>query len=215
MDVINQQYIYKYKTEEEYFWAGEFGSGYIERNNSDQLVASNLKLFSDSLDKIYFINSVIEFGANIGLNLKALKLIYPEQQQYAIEINSDAVKVLPESIPVGNIFNDSILNYNSTIKAELALIKGVLIHINPLMLNDVYDKIYSSSSKYILMCEYYNPYPIEIDYRGHSGKLYKRDFAGEFLDRFSDVKLIDYGFTYRKDKSFTMDDLNWFLMSKD
>jgi len=65
-----------------------------------------------------------------------------------------------------------------------------------------------------LMCEYYNPSPVEVNYRGHSGKLFKRDFAGEFLDKFSDVKLIDYGFVYQRDPAFPQDDLTWFLMEK-
>lgn len=32
----------QYKTEQEAFWAGDFGTEYIGRNDSDQLLASNL-----------------------------------------------------------------------------------------------------------------------------------------------------------------------------
>jgi len=31
-----------YKTEQEAFWAGEFGNDYIDRNQGDALLASNL-----------------------------------------------------------------------------------------------------------------------------------------------------------------------------
>ena len=62
-----------YKTDQENFWAGEFGNLYIDRNKSDQLMASNLEYFSKSLKAAIGIQSVIEFGANIGMNLKALK----------------------------------------------------------------------------------------------------------------------------------------------
>ena len=82
------------------------------------------------------------------------------------------------------------------------------------MLQVVYQKLYDSSSKYILIAEYYNPSPLAISYRGHSDRLFKRDFAGEFLDIFKDVKLIDYGFSYRKDPAFPQDDITWFLMKK-
>ena len=34
-----------YKTEQEKFWAGEFGDDYIERNKSAALAASNLNFF--------------------------------------------------------------------------------------------------------------------------------------------------------------------------
>lgn len=34
------------------------------------------------------------------------------------------------------------------------------------------------------------------------------------MDMFPDLKLIDYGFAYRRDSVFPMDDLNWFLLEK-
>ncbi|WYX20650.1 hypothetical protein WJ973_05295 [Achromobacter xylosoxidans] len=43
------------------------------------------------------------------MNLKALKLLYPEQEHHAIEINADAAKELAQVIPQANIFNSSIL----------------------------------------------------------------------------------------------------------
>ncbi len=76
----------EYKTEQERFWAGSFGSQYSERNQGDDLLASNLSLFSQALHKIQPIENMIEFGANIGMNLKALKLLFPNTNQYAIEI---------------------------------------------------------------------------------------------------------------------------------
>ena len=97
---------------------------------------------------------------------------------------------------------------------DLALIKGVLIHINPEMLNTVYDKLYKASKRLILICEYYNPSPVAIPYRGHSDRLFKRDFAGEMLDKYSALRLIDYGFSYHRDPAFPQDDINWFLMEK-
>ena len=90
----------------------------------------------------------------------------------------------------------------------------MLIHINPDKLNDVYDRLYRHSKRYILISEYYNPVPVAVNYRGFSDKLFKRDFAGEFMDRFPDVRLLDYGFQYHRDKNFPMDDVNWFLMEK-
>jgi pseudaminic acid biosynthesis-associated methylase len=203
-----------YKTEQEQFWSGNFGTEYIQRNKSDHLLASNLNFFSKALDKIESIDSVVEFGANIGMNLKALKLLYPHQEQYAVEINPDAAKELAQLIDGKNIFNGSILDFVPAKKTTLSLIKGVLIHINPEVLQDVYTRLYEASKKYILICEYYNPTPVSINYRGHSDKLFKRDFAGEFMDKYPDVELINYGFTYRRDPVFPQDDITWFLMRK-
>ena len=53
-----------------------------------------------------------------------------------------------------------------------------------------------------------------IEYRGHKDRLFKRDFAGEFLKKYSDTKLIDYGFLYHLDSNFPQDDETWFLIEK-
>ena len=63
-----------------------------------------------------------------------------------------------------------------------------------------------------MVAEYYNPYPTKVPYRDNSDKLFKRDFAGELIDRF-DLRLVDYGFVYHRDK-FPQDDITWFLLEK-
>ncbi|MEO9872945.1 hypothetical protein [Ekhidna sp.] len=39
----------KHNTEQEKFWAGDFGDQYIDRNKSDEYLASNLNFFSKAL----------------------------------------------------------------------------------------------------------------------------------------------------------------------
>ena len=77
-----------------------------------------------------------------------------------------------------------------------------------------YDKLVGSSGRYLLVAEYYNPAPVAIPYRGHTDRLFKRDFAGEIMDRHPQMKLVDYGFAYRRDPNFPQDDITWFLMEK-
>ena len=55
---------------------------------------------------------------------------------------------------------------------------------------------------------------LKLKYRGHDGKLFKRDFCGEMMDKYSDLKLVDYGFGYRRDPVFQQDDMTWFLLEK-
>ena len=203
-----------FKTEQEEFWAGKFGVDYIERNNSAEYLASNLSFFSKSMRQIGKPKSLIEFGANIGMNLNAIKQLYPNIRSNGIEINETAAAELAQLIGDENIFIGSIFDYPADKQFEVTLIKGVLIHINPEMLPLVYEKLYQSSSKYILICEYYNPSPVTINYRGNDDRLFKRDFAGEMLDKYSDLELIDYGFCYKRDPAFPQDDITWFLMEK-
>lgn len=203
-----------FKTEQENFWAGEFGENYIDRNDNAQLLASNLNLFSQILKNTGNLNTCIEFGANIGLNIKAIKILMPDVFFKAIEINKKASNKLEELIGSNNVENKSILDYNTNEKFDLCLIKGVLIHINPQKLSIVYKKLYESTKKYILICEYYNPTPVMVKYRGYENKLFKRDFAGEMLDLYTDLELVDYNFIYHRDIKFPQDDATWFLLKK-
>ena len=203
-----------FATPQEEFWAGSFGTDYIDRNRSDQLLASNLQFFSKALRRAGRIASCVELGANIGMNLKALKLLYPEIRCQGVEINADAARQLGALIGDENVTNGSIFDWQPTAPVQLSLIKGVLIHLNPDMLPTAYDRLYHASERLILVAEYYNPAPVAISYRGHSDRLFKRDFAGEMMERFEDLKLVDYGFSYRRDPAFPQDDITWFLMEK-
>lgn len=203
-----------FKTEQESFWAGKFGDAYIDRNQGEELLASNLNFFTKALDHIEPIDSCLEFGANIGMNLRALHLLFPKLQLKGIEINKAASEELTKIIGQDNVLNQSIFDAQLNEQVDLTLIKGVLIHINPDMLPVVYQKLYDLSRRYVLIAEYYNPSPVTIPYRGHSNRLFKRDFAGEMLDLYSDLKLIDYGFGYKRDSKFPVDDITWFLLEK-
>ena len=205
----------KFKTQQENFWAGRFGDDYIARNNGTNLLASNVSFFSKALNNTRDISSCIEFGANIGMNLEAIQLLFPNAEIHAVEINKNAARKLEKVVQKRNITEGSIIDFTSDRKWDLVLIKGVLIHISPDYLPVVYDNLFGVTKRYILLCEYYNPTPLKIDYRGHKDKLFKRDFAGEMLDRFEGLSLEEYGFLYHRDNNFPQDDLCWFLLKKD
>ena len=202
------------KTDQEFFWSGDFGDNYIERNDNKRLLTSNINFFIKSLQRTKNLKTCIEFGSNVGMNIKSLKIIYPNLEFHAVEINKKAAKSLEEIISPENIFQESILDFESNQKWNLSLVKGVLIHINPEKLEEAYKRIVNASDKYILICEYYSRKPESLVYRGHSNKLFKRDFAGEILDLFPSLSLIDYGFVYHRDPNFPQDDISWFLIEK-
>ena len=203
----------KYKTEQEEFWAGKFGNDYIDRNKDVQNIASNLFLFSNALKNTSAIKSIIEFGANVGLNLLALHNLFPKSKISAVEINKLAYSHLNKYKWI-KAYNESILDFSAKEKYNLVFTKGVLIHISPNELDKVYKKLFELSNKYILIAEYYNPTPVELNYRDNKGKLFKRDFCGDLLKKYSSLELIDYGFIYHRDNNFPQDDLNWFLIRK-
>ena len=196
------------------FWMSQFGKEYVSRNSLKRLVQNNLGLFSKIFNNRLPPKNCLEFGANIGANLIALKKLFPDIVTHGVEINTFAFNQLKKILGKKNIYNQSIESFNKAKKYDLVFTKGVLIHINPKNLNKIYEKMYKLSKKYILIIEYYNPKPVSIDYRGHKDKLFKRDFAGEIMKKYKSLKLLDYGFVYHKDLSFPQDDLTWFLLKK-
>jgi pseudaminic acid biosynthesis-associated methylase len=201
-------------TDQENFWKGAFGDDYVERNSGDKIIASNLSLFAEALNCVEHPNSILEFGANIGLNLRALRFLFPQATLKGIEINAQAASRLREFIGHENVIEGSILRVTQPSPVDLVLVKGVLIHVHPDQLSDVYKRIFDSSRRLILICEYFNPTPVAIPYRGHEEKLFKRDFVGEIMDLYPSLCLINYGFRYNRDPSFPLDDVNWFLLEK-
>lgn len=200
-------------TPQDQFWTGKFGDDYTDRNSGPRLVASNLALFARIFATTRGVQSVLELGANRGLNLLALRQLLPEAQLSAVEINAKAVDEL-RKLPWLQVTHASLLDFNIEDPYDLVLIKGVLIHLSPDVLPDVYDLLHAASARYLCLVEYYNPSPVTIPYRGHADRLFKRDFAGELLARHADFRLADYGFVYHGDLNFPQDDLTWFLLEK-
>jgi spore coat polysaccharide biosynthesis protein SpsF len=199
-------------TEQEIFWQEEFGNDYTDRNNDD-LIKNNKNLFLKILKDIS-IKSVFEIGCNRGLNLQAIKSIDEDISLNGLEINNYAYNILKQTNLCEHLYNDTVFNYNDTKTYDMVFTKGVLIHINPNKLNETYQKMYELSSKYILIAEYYSRDVREIVYRGNNNKLFKRDFCGEIMSKYPDLKLKDYGFIYYKDPVYPLDDITWFLLEK-
>lgn len=201
-----------FKTEQEKFWAGDFGLKYIDRNSSISLLHSKIAMWARMLRAANNVASVRELGCNTGLNLVALKRLQPKLKLSGYEINEEAARQASE-YNVAKITQCSILEEINDEKVDLTFTAGVLIHINPDFLDDVYRNLVNGSNRYVLVSEYYNPIPAQINYRGHQDKLFKRDFAGDLIDRY-DLKLIDYGFLYKRDNWAPQDDITWFLLEK-
>lgn len=88
------------------------------------------------------INSIFEIGFNRGLNLLALNQIDKNIQLNGLEINDYAYNITKNIGICNKIFNISVLYFHEKYKYDLVFTKGVLIHINPHKLDDVYQKMY-------------------------------------------------------------------------
>ncbi len=202
-----------FKTPQEEFWAGQFGNEYVERNIGEKLLAGKLGIWASLLKSAHGVSSVCEFGCNTGLNLKALSFINPSLCLRGFDINATAVK-RAAAAGFEKVIQQSIIdNIELENNVDLTFTSGVLIHIDPEHLPNVYANLVNNSARYIAIIEYYNPEPVVVEYRGHRDKLFKRDFAGELIDQFG-LKLVDYGFSYHRDNICPTDDNTWFLLEK-
>ena len=202
-----------YLTEQENFWAGSFGDDYISRNESGALLYSKVAMWSQMLKSANRVTSIKELGCNIGLNLKALHHLNPSYDLSGVEINEIAAHQAKE-LGIGSITCGTITEPLEEEKVDLTFTAAVLIHINPEKLDQVYQNLVNLSNRYVLVAEYYNPTPTDVVYRGHSERLFKRDFAGDLIDSYG-LNLVDYGFWYKRDNvAQEFGDVSWFLLEK-
>ena len=202
-----------YLTEQENFWAGSFGDDYISRNESGALLYSKVAMWSQMLKSANRVKSIKELGCNIGLNLKALHHLNPSYDLSGVEINEIAAHQAKE-LGIGSITCGTITEPLEDEKVDLTFTAAVLIHINPEKLDKVYQNLVNLSNRYVLVAEYYNPTPTDVVYRGHSERLFKRDFAGDLIDSYG-LNLVDYGFWYKRDNvAQEFGDVSWFLLEK-
>lgn len=202
--------------EREQFWAGEFGDEYNRRSPGDE--RANYEFFQTALslggERVGVRpQSILELGCGVGRNLEALRRLLPSAALAGVEINSAAFNAAVETHAVNELYEDSLLTWIPPRQWDLAFTKGVLIHIDPRDLPLAYGALVRSSSRYILIAEYYSPRFEMIPYRGEVNKLWKGPHAEEMLKRYPDLKLIDYGFVSKLDQ-FPQDDLNWWLIEK-
>lgn len=188
-------------TKQQEVWTGSFGRAYTDRNQFEDDGAFNNfyisrygrtrdEINSDWLGEIDHELPVLEVGANIGNQLRALRrlgfrrLFGVEIQRYCVEqaklINPEVDVVESSAFDVP--FKDSYFNVVFT--------NNVLIHIAPNDLPKVMDEMYRVSNRYIFGFEYFAPEIQEICYRGHNNLLWKADYAALFLARFPDLKVV-------------------------
>ena len=190
-------------------WSGPEGDAYTERQTLS--MDARKDLCGRILRKVNSVHGIIEFGANDGSNLKAIRSLGPSTILAGVEINDaayDRMKVVADFA-----FHGSMLDDLGVGKWDMSMTRGVLIHIAPEDLPKAYEALHQSSMRYICITEYYSPKPRMIPYRGKENLMWARDFAGELMDRYP-LKLVDYFFTYHRDPVFPQDDVTTFVMER-
>lgn len=199
------------------FWRGDFGTDYISRNSaSAEQLRSRITMWAKILNCLAGSppKSILEVGSNIGNNLRALHAL-TGAEMYALEPNAEARRTLVNNglVPPINAIDGFAADIPLTDgKVDMAFTSGVLIHIHPDDLLASMREIYRVSSRYVVCIEYFSDKPEMIPYRGHDDRLFKRDFGGYYLDNFPDLRVVDYGFSWKRLTG--LDNLTWWVFEK-
>lgn len=196
-------------------WTGQAGQEYHARQTVT--LEANVEFFQRALTRSD-ATSMIELGCGAGLNRDALWEWDENVAYHGIDIDGKSIGTAATHAAAWSVHDVATPWIDWTplplsVGFDLTFTKGCLIHIEPAKLPIVYENLYSMSGSEIMIAEYYSPNPVEIEYRGRTGLLWKRDFAGEMLKAYPDLRLVDYGFHSRHDE-FPQDDITWFLMRK-
>lgn len=199
------------------FWRGPFGKTYTQRNlPTDDTVRARCVLWSRIMASFGMTppERILEVGANVGTNLRALRTM-TNATLYGVEPNAHARECLIGDgvVPEANVFDAvaSSLPFDDGF-ADTVFTSGVLIHIHPDDLLTSCAEIHRVSSRYIVSIEYFSDKPEEVPYAGETDKLFKRDFGSYWLDNFDDLRILDYGFAWKR---YTrLDNLTWWAFEK-
>ena len=198
-------------------WKGKFGDDYLMRNRAtEETVGNAARAFTEILSHVNDSPpaSILEVGANIGINLRALAGI-TDAELFAVEPNASAHEqlVADKVVPQDRLFDAVATKLPLEDGAvDLAFTSGVLIHVLPEDLETAYGEIHRVAARYVLSIEYFSPRPVSISYRGHDGLLFKCDFGGLWLDLFPGLNPVANGFFWSRTTG--LDDLNWWLFRK-
>lgn len=188
-------------TQQESFWLSDFGKKYTQRNTPktqqdwEHFYKSNWGVTREAMN-VEFVGDmprslrVLEVGCNSGNQLVQLQN-EGFTDLYGIELQRDAVEEAKKRTTNMDIICGS--GFDVPFKDgffDVACTNGVLIHIAPADLPKMFAELYRVSKRYIWGFEYYADDVTDVDYRGHSGFLWKANYADMMMKQFPDLKLV-------------------------
>lgn len=193
----------------ESLWAGDFGDAYTDRNAA---AANHRRDFWFNLLEKYPVRNALEIGCNLGGNLTWIAKKLPPASVHGIDVNLKALRTLRQNVQDINasfaLARD--LPYRDR-WFDLTFTMGVLIHQPEATLPLVMSEIVRCSRKYVFCGEYASKETVEVNYRGHEGALFKRDYGKLYAELFPELRLLETGFL-SKDQGW--DDVTWWLFER-
>lgn len=156
-------------------WAGSFGREYHERCrvNWEARVP-----FWQSAIEYTTPATVFELGCGPGWNLQAIQSIAPNTDCYGADLNQEAVNEARSlGFEVQHVGEHGIAGLYPAGSMDLVLTAGVLIHVPPADLERTMRSLIDLTARFIIAVEYDADTEEEVEYRGHSGALWRRPYG--------------------------------------
>jgi len=198
-------------------WRGDFGEAYTARNaGNSQSVPARVAMWAAILERMVGNppTSILEIGSNVGNNLHALRAL-TGASFYALEPIARAREVLIADgiVDAGHALDGSASSIQLLDGAvDMVFTSGVLIHIHPRDLLKSCTEMYRVSARYVVCIEYFSDNEETVSYRGQDEALFKRDFGGYWMDNFPNLRLLGYGFCWKRVTG--LDNLTWWAFEK-
>jgi len=169
----------------EQFWAGDFGKEYTKRNRVQW--SQRAPFWQRTLEQMtLWPHNILEVGCNAGWNLNAIRHIDPEINLVGVDVCQDAIIEAEESGHECYLMSAKQLDMLDE-KFDLVFTAGVLIHVPPNDMDETMDAIINASQRYVLAVEYPSWEEEEVEYRGHSEKLWRRPFGEYYINKGLDL----------------------------
>ena len=196
----------------EALWRDDFGDRYVERNRA---AAEHREPFWRWLHEEFPFDSALEVGCNVGGNLHWLAQLVEPQRIYGVDINSQALREVRQTLPDINAvraparslpFRDALF--------DLTFTTTVLIHQPPDALPIVMNEVVRCSRRYVLCGEYHADELEEVPSRGERGALFKRDWGALYQHLFPELRLLHRRFEPAQPDGSGWDDVTFWLFEK-
>jgi pseudaminic acid biosynthesis-associated methylase len=193
-------------TAQEKFWEGDFGTAYTARND---IAAWRARIpFWHQILELTKPHSILEIGCNAGLNLNAIRHVDTALTLCGCDINQEALRKAARQ--GHNVVEASVFDLSEDLweRFDLTFTAGVLIHIAPADVERAMRSIIASSKRHVLAVEYADDKEVEVPYRGHSERLWRRPFGQMYQDL--GLKLVAEG----EAPTDAFDRCNWWCLKK-
>lgn len=176
----------------EQFWAGEFGDAYVGRNPAE--IDARAAFWRDLIAR-FPSKRILEVGCAQGANLRHLADLVPPNEVWGADVNESALAALRQGLPTVN--GVWAVGRNLPFRDrhfDLVFTMALLIHVPDPALPMVMSEIVRCSRRWVMCGEYHADQPTEIEYRGHTGVLFKRNYGRLYTELFPELELREEGY---------------------